>query len=537
MPALKKVLQGYDILAATGRKGLVQKIKVAITVTPFLQVSENASKLIFGNAVAEAEIITRQYALRSFGDMSFNRELLACFATPEQPATLVLPPEWRKMIAAEGIKVDGLRSRIHWNYKLLQYLVFFSIILVKNTFTGIMQLLGIKPLPVKKVKNNRYVHFSWLVQNSYPQPDEQGVSHDIISWYLQWEGRQQEIDTVYHSVKEIPQTVFKNIPVSYLEDAILPLYTKAGTWKYICWTMPTLFSAVVSYLRGHWWNVLLLGEAIQAAKIRFQEPENIGLTYLFHNSGWHYRPMWTYEAEKQGAEILFYFYSTNCETIAYRLEDRKFFYGYQAMRWPHYLVWDEYQADFVRRAVGQHARISVVGPIWFSTSNISMPALPQNTIAVFDVQPYREGSYKTLAIEDDYYVPEVCNRFIADIYAVSKEMNLSIAFKRKRDIGKKMHPKYRNYIHSIASDDNLISIDVNTSAIKLIERSFMVISMPFTSTAILGIELKKPSVFYDPFGMIPKNDPAAHGIPIISGIEELRSWVSLNCKKLDKLFS
>jgi len=50
--------------------------------------------------------------------------------------------------------------------------------------------------------------------------------------------------------------------------------------------------------------------------------------------------------------------------------------------------------------------------------------------------------------------------------------------------------------------------------------------MPFTSTALLGREMGKPSVFYDPHGVLQKNDRAAHGIEIMRGPGELKSWLA-----------
>jgi polysaccharide biosynthesis PFTS motif protein len=198
------------------------------------------------------------------------------------------------------------------------------------------------------------------------------------------------------------------------------------------------------------------------------------------------------------------------------------------MNWPHYLVWDKYQEDFVRNTTGNDSKVSVVGPIWFATSARELEVFHERTIAVFDVQPVRDAFYKTLGISFEYYVPKVCNQFLSDIFDVCKSLNYTMALKRKRNIGRKIHPAYRNFIKTIENSDNFVSVDPDISAIKVIENSSLVISMPFTSTANLGRELNKPSVFYDPLNMLQKDDHAAHGIQIISGIEELYAWVNAN---------
>ncbi len=73
--------------------------------------------------------------------------------------------------------------------------------------------------------------------------------------------------------------------------------------------------------------------------------------------------------------------------------------------------------------------------------------------------------------------------------------------------------------------DRVITIDPETSAYKLIEKCSAVISMPFTSTALIARELGKPSCFYDPTGLIEHDDRAAHGIPIMIGRVELQAWL------------
>ena len=46
--------------------------------------------------------------------------------------------------------------------------------------------------------------------------------------------------------------------------------------------------------------------------------------------------------------------------------------------------------------------------------------------------------------------------------------------------------------------------------------------MPFTSTAIIGKELGKPSIYYDASGDVHKNE--SHGIPVLKNKDELKNW-------------
>ncbi len=197
------------------------------------------------------------------------------------------------------------------------------------------------------------------------------------------------------------------------------------------------------------------------------------------------------------------------------------------MNWPRYLVWDTYQVEFVRRIVGDSAGISAVGPIWFSTSATEPPVMPERTIVVFDVQPMRMLYYMLLAQEVDYFVPSTCKQFLSDCFHSIRAQGASMAFKRKRQLNSKYHhPQYVRFVEQLTQWENVVTIDPDTSAYKVIEKCSAAISMPFTSTAHIARELGKPACFYDPTGMIQRDDRSAHGIPIIIGRDELQAWLA-----------
>ena len=196
------------------------------------------------------------------------------------------------------------------------------------------------------------------------------------------------------------------------------------------------------------------------------------------------------------------------------------------MNWPRYLVWDDYQVEFVRKMVGKSAMVSIVGPIWFSTRAINVPRLPERGIAVFDVQPVRISFYRLLAQEVDYYVPSISVQFLTDSFNCIQSIGAQMLFKRKRQLNSKYHhPSYFQFVERMGRWDKMITIDHDTSAYELIEKCSAVISMPFTSTAHIARELGKPSCFYDPTGLIQRDDRASHGIPIMIGRDELQAWL------------
>jgi polysaccharide biosynthesis PFTS motif protein len=120
----------------------------------------------------------------------------------------------------------------------------------------------------------------------------------------------------------------------------------------------------------------------------------------------------------------------------------------------------------------------------------------------------------------------VANIFLEQVCEVINRHGALMLWKRKRNVGSHAHPHYRLLADYLAKEDHVKLIEPDTSAFRVIESSIAVISMPFTSTALIARKMGKPSVYYDPGGSLLRDDRAAHGIPILSGVDELEAWLS-----------
>ena len=63
-----------------------------------------------------------------------------------------------------------------------------------------------------------------------------------------------------------------------------------------------------------WKLPLFLKELLSSNIIRNTPDEFLSKNYFFNNSSWVFRPLWTYEAEKNSNVIMF-FYASNIESI------------------------------------------------------------------------------------------------------------------------------------------------------------------------------------------------------------------------------
>lgn len=520
---LVRIMRGYRKLKDSNSINRIADINRELTTQPLEIKESHFSELIFGEGIGQADIVCRQYLLTRVAGLNLNRALLHALGKPGASVVYYLPPEWREIIRSRGFNVASLRTALLWNAFVGMMLAYGVLKIAKIILNGITAVLK-----QSTQRLGSYVYFDALVPGTLPQPCSDGRSHDIITWYMQWSGRNPAIDTLCHGVTGAEHRTVNGTPVISVPGPIPPLVRFGSLSRFMAWGAGTILIATCDILRGRWWHALLLNQAALAAQARMQFPERLAKDYLFHNSGWIYRPLWTYEAERRGSRITFYFYSTNCEGFKRPEGYPPLPYGWKAMSWPLFLVWDEYQADFVRHAVGETANISVVGKIWFSASAEEMPALISRSVAVFDVTPTRSSLYRVLGTEFEFYVPETCIPFLRDIQHVTKNAGYMMLWKRKRKLKNEssfVHPVYLDFAEHLSRCENVKIVHPDISANRVIEASSLVISMPFTSTALIARELGKPSCYYDPTGLIQKDDRAAHGIEIISGPEELEEWL------------
>jgi polysaccharide biosynthesis PFTS motif protein len=143
---------------------------------------------------------------------------------------------------------------------------------------------------------------------------------------------------------------------------------------------------------------------------------------------------------------------------------------------------------------------------------------------VFDITPKRLTMFILLGMNSEYYTPNIANQFLSDIQLVLSQNDVNILHKIKRK-EQSTDKRYRSKVNQLIRESNYIEVDPSVDATQVIQKTKACISMPFTSTAIIAKQEGKPSVYYDPSGIIQKNDRAAHGILVLSGIDELQKWV------------
>lgn len=517
-----RLMCGYRVLKGYGDKRQIGSIKRAISLAP-LNLGECISPLIYGKLnLKRAELSTRQYLLYRLAGIGLNKAILRAAGKRGSKIVYPMPKEWREVLNSRGYEVANILTPLLW----------WLYVIATNCY-GILRclkmVLMVNIIPKNKSeKIKQYAYFYDLTKKNIPY--ENVNNSNIITWYLNWRGHDIEVNEIRHGVVGVKNITINKIGIVYQSSPYYKLEGIQALIGFIVWLASTTSYLFLDILRGNWWHCLMFNEAVDRLIVERSNSEYLAKEYFFHNSNWIYRPLWTYEAENRGSKIFFYFYSTNIEDFIWRGKVAPIHYGFQTMSWSNYLVWDIRQAKFIEEAVGDGISVSVVGEIDFLNSDSECIVLPAKSIAVFDVQPKRETRYRVLGADVDYYRSDVACKFIRDIYSEAYNKGITVAFKSKRNMGGVEHPVYKTYISRLESQPHFLSLNYDADIKKIISNSIAVLSAPFTSTAILGKNFGKPSAYYDPTGLLQKNDPATHGITILSGKAELAEWINLVSK-------
>ncbi len=517
---LRNIKRASLLLKKNNRLDYVAEILTMLSQTPL-----NAQKKIpifFGKHLINLDLSLRQFLMTKLNrNLGINKAILYTLGTGK-PLRYPLPKVWLLALSrkfnsekfSNHLKIDYLSSKLLWIAYVFMLWCYGVMIFFKS-----LKVIFL-------VKNNQntlgnYVYFSQLKKNNLPSENGDEKTHHIINWYLNWQNRAKPLDTLCHNIAYTKNIKFRGVHLSFMEDG-MPILTGIRKIYYLCWSIFALGYALFMAFFGRYTYSVLLSEIIKVIRIKLAKKKYLARDYLFHNSNISHRPLWTYEVQKKGSRPIFYFYSTNCENFKTKSIYPTYPYPWNLLSWQHYLAWDKYQKKFILRHNQCSATIEITGPIWFSCAQTHLLPLPKKTVAVFDVQPRRISVAMILGAY--YYIPKVVNQFLADIYQITREQKWHMAHKQKRTI-KTAHPHYMCFINNLKKYPSYIEIDPGLSANTLIEKTSLVISIPFTSTALIAKAQNKISIYYDPSGVIEKDDRAAHGIPILVGINELRTWI------------
>lgn len=368
-----------------------------------------------------------------------------------------------------------------------------------------------------------YVQFVDIEKNNLPRK-KSDQSYDLVSWYIQWKERINDINEIRHTVLDYEDRTIHGIRLVSSQD-YLPGISGFMNKLYFCaWVLVAFLIAVFSLFSGRWVNALLFPEAIARKMIELAKPKKLAADYLFSLSAFIYRPLWTYVAERKGSEITLYNYAASFPQ--FKMKDRYPYSesGYQSVSWPRMLYWSESYAEYTRAIISPKVNIKMVPPIWYADSDEEIPIRDRPCIALFDISPTRSFAHNFLLPTPVYRTYKIGRSFLEEIYSLAHMHGYDLLWKRKRKFGAIHNRAYIKFAESFSLLPGVITIPPEISPFRVVKECVASISMPFTSTALISKECNSISIYYDSTKSLFRDDRGCQGVPLISGSSELAIW-------------
>ena len=176
------------------------------------------------------------------------------------------------------------------------------------------------------------------------------------------------------------------------------------------------------------------------------------------------------------------------------------------MMWNNYFMWDQVNAEFVRQKIKKKINIQITGPNFFSDIDMDF-VLPKKSVTIFGYEDNKKNIGTNTILDYENCDKDFQKKFYNDIYDIATQNGFHVVVKRKNE-NKLQLKKYLHFFDKFFLKPNTLLINSDISAFRVIKKSKIIISMPFTSTALIGSMYKKESIYYDPFNWIKKNDPS-----------------------------
>jgi len=516
---LYKRMRGYYFLKRKNSLGAIMDAKNILVDTPLSIPKNKTTDFFFASASSAREGVTRDFLIRTVGHYSLNKSLLASLGEKNGKLVFPLPRIWISALKTQGWNISDKKCACLWALLLIVCWLIGILTFLRAFFLGISKFKK-----TQKSRSKTTTHFCGLSKGEIVSSDP-NKNYEIISWYLQWSGRAENMGEITHNIKTANERMINKVRISW-GDPLEPIRGLKSNLLFLSWGMGAALLSLIELIKGNWWYPLMLREIVVS---QIHKRNNFFAEVFMFPLHEKRRRAWTYEAEKKGSKNKLYFYSTNIESVSKSEKLVPKSYHFRKISWPEILVWDQHQKRALESSQVEGV-IREVGPIWFSDADNEVPCFAKKTIALFDVTPKRISTYAWLGMRDEYYLSENINQFLDDIVDGAEALKWQIAWKGKRDLNSKdyrsVSKNYLKRINKLVNHKRIIPIQPGVSAIKLIEKCHLTISLPFSSPSIIALSMGRKSCFYNPSEGIKVNEDGAHGVLIIHGKRQLKEFLS-----------
>ena len=459
------------------------------------------------------EIVLRQYLIQNLRNKLFFNYLIKLGGGNNYLFTA--PKEWLSQLESDGKNTNIVGLYIYaFNRMIKSFIIFFSII-HKNIFVNDQHKL-----------NKQTSCFFNLVEGCLPE-NSKNKYNNIINWYLNWNNKLKNLNVISSNVKTKDNLQINDVKFVTNKTPEILIVSKLTLVKLFFVYILDLLISLCFMILGNVGNAIMLPELLLYRLISFAKSKDIAGHYMFIYTFSIYRPIWSYVAEKKGAKITLYFNSVNAVMKSPFGKNNQSLH-YYPFTWTEYAVWSKISKKEIYNYSINKPKIFVENFIPFRQLSFIKKTFPKNSIAVFDLEPHdiisiiTESAFQT-HYEYIYYNQLIYKKFFIDIINVAKANNFKIFHKKKRFLYNDTI-SYKIFIQGLERSEYFQSVDPNYDPLELIKNTSGIISQAFTSVSYIAKLNGKPSIYYDPFNYILKDDNHRNGVQIKSGRKELSKW-------------
>jgi len=505
---LKNIKLGYrsfKILQKNNKLYLVNKILTSCCQFPLI--SKNKDKYF-------SSLSYQQYLTEKLCKGELKKNLTIGLANNNKKIIICVPKEWFPIIEDYGIQLNKFISNLYFTLVCFIYLgygLYIGLKLIINNFK------------YKQKPKFLDAHFINLVRENLPDSECISNNFNVINWYQNKIKHKKDITYSFSHVD-----TSKNYPkfLSHkTNQADLPNLKLFSLFKFFVKYILIFVISFIHLLQGKHSSAFMFNQLILLIYAKLVSNDQLAKEYLFSNTSYIYKPLWADEFEKRGIKVSLYFYSANCQTPKIDGIQKEHSYGYNLMSWKNFYVWTDAQRRFVKDKLDFKSNIKVVGPIFNLDSALKFNFSEDSYIGVFDIIPLGPLVFSHFGVINHYYTYKTSVNFLEKIHELAVKNNLTILYKCKREFSPFVDKRYVSLIQSFKEKSNIIVIDSNTHANHIIKVCRGVISLPFTSTAIIAQLYKKPSIYFDPTKRVLGQPFEQKEIKIINDQKKLNRWL------------
>ena len=273
---------------------------------------------------------------------------------------------------------------------------------------------------------------------------------------------------------------------------------------------------------------LLLGlDYAEFGAINFLNSKKFIDNYFLTQSSMYNQKLWLTDLPNKKFKAIMLWYSTNSKSVLsfiskhYNMWPEIFF-----LRADIHYVWNHLEKKWLENYI-PYGEVRTCGPVLFYNDTFkSIKSFSSNqpdiSISVFDIVPRKDD----FAL---FYTFNYWKAFLDGVLESCKEIEkatnkkIKAFLKPKREMTHfSLSPEYIPYIESKKHD--LVLLPTESSIYELCDISNVVVTIPFSSPAVLCHERKENSTYYDPSGVFVRPEPRL-GVPICFSKEELKQFI------------